>query len=95
MPEIDWLSASPEERKILYRYLKTEMDRRNMTLHQMLEEATGAVRVGPGYDANMRSGRFAQQYGFQFYDWLKETNPRAAASVAEEILSAEQPQAKV
>jgi hypothetical protein len=94
MPEIDWRSASREERQILYRSLKAEMDRRNMTLFELLEEALGTANVGHGYDANMRSGRFNRKHAFQFYDWLRRNNPKAAANVAEEILTAEQPRAK-
>ena len=90
MPEIDWRDASRIERQILYRYLKAEMDRRGLTLHQLIEEATGSVMVGHGYDANMRSGRFSRKYAYQFYDWLEQKNPARAASVVGEILAAGQ-----
>ena len=93
MPEIDWRDASRKERQILYRYLKAEIDARNMTLHQLIEEAVGSVMVGQGYDANMRSGRFSRKYAFQFYDWLKEKNPGRAASVLEKVLYARQQEA--
>jgi len=90
MPEIDWRNASRNDRQMLYRYLKAEMDRRNMTLHQLIEEATGSVMVGQGYDANMRSGRFSRKYAFLFFDWLERENPARAASVAAEIFAAGQ-----
>lgn len=88
MTEIDWRHASEKERQILYRYLKAEIDTRNMTLYQLIEEATGSVAVGHGYDANMRSGRFSRKSAYQFFDWLEQKNPARAASVAEEILAA-------
>lgn len=94
-PEIDWRKASHKERQILYRYLKAEMDRRGLTLTRMFEEAIGPVSIGPDYDSSMRGGRFKRQYAFQFYNWLRQKNPRAAANVAEELLTAEQPHAKV
>lgn len=90
MPEIDWRSASRIERQILYRYLKAEMDRRGLTLHQLIEEATGSVMVGDGYDANMRSGRFSRKYAHLLFDWLEQMNPARAASVAGEIFAAGQ-----
>lgn len=87
MPEIDWRSASREERQILYRFLKAEMDSRNMTLFEMLKEALGTANVGQGYDANMRSGRFNRKHAYLLFDWLEQKNPQRAASVAAEILA--------
>lgn len=86
MPEIDWRSASREERQILYRSLKAEMDTRNMTLFELLEEALGTANVGQGYDANMRSGRFNRKHAFQFYKWLQQNNRGRADSVFEAVL---------
>jgi len=93
MLEIDWRDASRLERQILYRHLKAEMDRRGLTLHQLIEEATGSVMVGHGYDANMRSGRFSRKHAYQFYDWLRDKNSGRAESVLEEVLYARQQEA--
>ncbi|KPQ05938.1 MAG: hypothetical protein HLUCCA12_13210 [Rhodobacteraceae bacterium HLUCCA12] len=93
MPEIDWRSASREERQILYRFLKAEMDTRNMTLFELLEEALGTANVGQGYDANMRSGRFNRKHAFQFYKWLIDKNAGRAESVLEKVLHSRQREA--
>lgn len=93
LPEIDWRNASREERQILYRYLKAEMDTRNMTLFELLEEALGTANVGQGYDANMRSGRFNRKHAFQFYKWLVDKNAGRAESVLEKVLYSRQREA--
>ncbi|MEM9733641.1 MAG: hypothetical protein AAF903_09190 [Pseudomonadota bacterium] len=83
----DWLQSTAKQRKILYAYLKREMDRRNVTLSKMLEQSI-KTSFGQDYRSNMRSGRYSQRYAFSFWQWLDANNPEQAQLALEEVLRA-------
>lgn len=84
--EFDWLAASTEARKVLYRQTNQLMDRSGLTWSRLYREALSeAYSPGQGYEDNFRAGRIARTKAGRLFRWLKVHHPDVAQAVETEL----------
>lgn len=76
---IDWLQASVEDRKALYRVLREVMNREGLGWAEIYKRALNEAPVGSGYEDNFRAGRIGRKKARRIADWLGATYPAYAA----------------
>jgi len=78
----DWLAASTEARKVLYRQTKQLMDRSGLTWSRLYREALGETySPGQGYEDNFRAGRIARTKAGRLFRWLELHHPDVAQAI--------------
>lgn len=82
--DFDWLSATHEERRTLYRHVKPLVDRRfggNWT--RFYADIPGHVAPGGhGDQDNFRAGRIARKRAAAIFDWIEAHYPAEAEAIA-------------
>lgn len=82
----DWLAASTEARKVLYRQTKQLMDRSGLTWSRLYREALGETySPGQGYEDNFRAGRIARTKAGRLFRWLELHHPDVAQAIEAEL----------
>lgn len=82
----DWLTASTEARKVLYRQTKQLMDRSGLTWSRLYREALGETySPGQGYEDNFRAGRIARTKAGRLFRWLATHHPDVAQAIEAEL----------
>lgn len=80
--EFDWLSASHDARRLLYRHIKRLIDTSALTWSRVFRDALGeAGGPGLGYEDNFRAGRISRQKAARLYGWLRS----ASAEIADDL----------
>lgn len=83
---IDWLTASAEERKVLYQALKRLIDGSAYSWDQVYAAAFGRpFAAGAGYEDNFRAGKIDRKKAAALYRWIAEHHPQAARAIDAEI----------
>ncbi|WP_249693718.1 hypothetical protein [Stappia sp. WLB 29] len=92
----DWLNASTQDRKKLYRVMSKARKARNWTLHRFLKETLGDhVPLGTDYEANARAGRMARSKCGPIHDWLRANHPALCAELDRKLsLASPQPRSR-
>src|SRR6056297_2132056 len=83
---IDWLRASIEQRKILYRQMKRAADEKNIDIEKLAFRITGERSRGE-YIKTLRSGKYSKKSALQFYNWLAANEPNLQQALAEDLMS--------
>lgn len=82
---IDWLAASVEQRKALYRAVRRLMAEEAIGWNGIYEAIGRSVPTGGGYEDNFRAGRIARQTANQIYRWLARAYPDHAARLDRDL----------
>lgn len=83
---IDWLNATRAQRKILYRALKREADRRNQSALSLWSDIID-VNAATDYDKTLRAGTYSRKTAAQLHLWFERHAPDQALRVNEELRS--------
>lgn len=76
---IDWLAASVDERRALYRVVKRLLDEEGLSWNQLYDDALGReFRPGHGYEDNFRAGRISRKVAHRIHAWLRGQHPAHA-----------------
>lgn len=71
--DIDWLTASEEERKRLYAVTRDVGKVLNMSVEQVMDAALGRIApIGTDYVANFRKGKIRRSFAKIIYEWIAE-----------------------
>ncbi|MCG3266280.1 hypothetical protein [Yoonia sp. I 8.24] len=71
--DIDWLTASEEERKRLYTVTRDVGKVVNMSVEQVMDAALGRTApIGTDYVANFRKGKIRRSFAKLIYEWIAE-----------------------
>ncbi|MDG1431993.1 MAG: hypothetical protein P8Q23_10520 [Paracoccaceae bacterium] len=71
--DIDWLTASEEERKRLYAVTRDVGKVLNMSVEQVMDAAFGRnAPIGTDYVANFRKGKIRRSFAKLIYEWIAE-----------------------
>lgn len=90
----DWLTASPEARKILYRHTKRLIDSSSLTWSRLYREALGQANApGQGYEDNFRSGRIGRAKAARLYRWIRDNHAGVADRIDADLGDINQPTA--
>lgn len=77
---IDWLTATVEQRKALYRVIKRLLAEEGLSWNGFYSSVLGKdVRVGGGYEDNFRAGRIGRDKAQRIVRWLAAEYPDHAA----------------
>lgn len=82
---IDWLAASVEQRKALYRAVRRLMAEEAIGWNGIYESLGRSVPTGSGYEDNFRAGRLARQTANQIYRWMVREYPDHAARLDRDL----------
>lgn len=78
----DWLSASQEDRKALYKIIKRVIDTTGLTWDELYAGAIGRhPSRGIGYEDNFRAGKISRSIASRIHRWLAETHPDQAQAL--------------
>lgn len=71
--DIDWLTASEEDRKRLYVVTRDVGKVLNMSVEQVMDAALGRTApIGTDYVANFRKGKIRRSFAKLIYEWIAE-----------------------
>jgi hypothetical protein len=71
--DIDWLTASEEDRKRLYAVTRDVGKVLNMSVEQVMDAALGRTApIGTDYVANFRKGKIRRIFAKLIYEWIAE-----------------------
>jgi hypothetical protein len=71
--DIDWLTASEEDRKRLYAVTRDVGKVLNMSVEQVMDAALGRTApIGTDYVANFRKGKIRRSFAKLIYEWIEE-----------------------
>lgn len=82
---IDWLAASVEQRKALYRAVRRLMAEEAIGWNGIYEALGRSVPTGGGYEDNFRAGRIARQTANQIYRWMARAFPGHAVRLDRDL----------
>jgi hypothetical protein len=78
----DWLAASNEDRKALYKASKRVIDTAGLTWDELYVRAIGRNPLrGIGYEDNFRAGKISRSYASCIYRWIAEFYPEHLQSL--------------
>lgn len=82
----DWLSASHDARRLLYRHIKRLIDTSALTWSRVFRDALGeAGGPGVGYEDNFRAGRISRQKAARLYSWLQSAHSEIAEDLDRDL----------
>ncbi|MEJ7925804.1 hypothetical protein WG908_03430 [Sphingobium sp. AN641] len=85
MMAIDWLTATVEQRKTLYRVVKRLLAEEGLNWNDFYSSVLGKdVRVGGGYEDNFRAGRIGRDKAQRIVRWLAAEYPHHAARLKQD-----------
>lgn len=90
---IDWLQATTDHRKALYRAVRCAMDNAYLNWKQVFAQALHGERVGAGLEDTFRAGRIGRKKAHQIYEWLVRDHPEQAMRLDDELEGSGSPQA--
>ena len=82
---IDWLGATIEHRKALYRAVRRAMDNDYLNWTQVFALALNGERLGTGYEDTFRAGRIGRKRAKRLYEWLARDHPIQAMRLDDEL----------
>ncbi|WP_156842853.1 hypothetical protein [Novosphingobium aquimarinum] len=77
----DWLNATPDDRKALYRSVRQAMDAANLNWSQVFDQAFDGEQVGSGLEDTFRAGRIGRKKAKRIAEWLARDHPKEAAQL--------------
>lgn len=78
----DWLSASQDDRKALYKIIKRVIDTTGLTWDELYAGAIGRQPSrGIGYEDNFRAGKISRSIASRIHRWLAEKHPEHAQAL--------------
>jgi len=82
---IDWLRASHDERKALYRAVRAMMREEALSWDAVFSAALPRIVLGARYEDNFRAGRNSRIHCNQIYRWLLAQYPAHAMRLDDEL----------
>lgn len=89
---VDWLAASTDERRQLYRVLRAIADTTGQSVEELMQQALGQrLLTGADYLSNVRKGKISRSKARLIHAWVARAHPAIAATIAPELFN-DQPQ---